>query len=142
MPGSFAMCFVLQCFGPIQVPRWGPSRPVLVPSCSRAFLTGSGLDGQKQTSWPLPPCSDLETNRIQRALQRILLKAFLLLDPLCSRQADWPPDLAKPCQLGDSVNRWTLKTEKLLSSSPSRQTTLRKKTDKEDPHKESKGPPA
>ena len=28
--------------------------PVLVPSCSRAFLTGSGLDGQKQTSWPLP----------------------------------------------------------------------------------------
>ena len=26
----------------------------LVPSCSRAFLTGSGLDGQKQTSWPLP----------------------------------------------------------------------------------------
>ena len=41
-------------FGPIQVPRWGPSRPVLVPSCSRALLTGSGLDGQKQTSWPLP----------------------------------------------------------------------------------------
>ena len=53
-PSRFAMCFVLQCFGPIQVPRWGPSRPVLVPSCSRAFLTGSGLDGQKQTSWPLP----------------------------------------------------------------------------------------
>ena len=58
-PGSypgpvFAMCFVLQCFGPIQVPRWGPSRPVLVPSCSRGFLPGSGLDGQKQTSWPLP----------------------------------------------------------------------------------------
>ena len=43
-----------QYFGPIQVPRWGSSRPVLVPSCSRAFLTGSGLDGQKQTSWPLP----------------------------------------------------------------------------------------
>ena len=54
VPSRFAMCFVLQCFGPIQVPRWGPSRPVLVPSCSRAFLTGSGLDGQKQTSWPLP----------------------------------------------------------------------------------------
>ena len=35
-------------------PEVGPSRPVLVPSCSRAFLTGSGLDGQKQTSWPLP----------------------------------------------------------------------------------------
>ena len=54
VPSRFAMCFVLQCFGPIQVPRWGPSQPVLVPSCSRAFLTGSGLDGQKQTSWPLP----------------------------------------------------------------------------------------
>ena len=54
VPSRFAMCFVLQCFGPIQVARWGPSRPVLVPSCSRAFLTGSGLDGQKQTSWPLP----------------------------------------------------------------------------------------
>ena len=54
VPSRFAMCFVLQCFGPIQVPRWGPSRPVLVPSCSQAFLTGSGLDGQKQTSWPLP----------------------------------------------------------------------------------------
>ena len=54
VPSRFAMCFVLQCFGPIQVPRWGPSRPVLVPSCSRAFLTESGLDGQKQTSWPLP----------------------------------------------------------------------------------------
>ena len=54
VPSRFAMCFVLQCFGPIQVPRWGPSRPVLVPSCSRAFLTGSDLDGQKQTSWPLP----------------------------------------------------------------------------------------
>ena len=54
VPSRFAMCFVLQCFGPIQVPRWGPSRPVLVPSCSRAFLTGSGLNGQKQTSWPLP----------------------------------------------------------------------------------------
>ena len=35
-------------------PEIGPSRPVLVPSCSRAFLKGSGLDGQKQTSWPLP----------------------------------------------------------------------------------------
>ena len=54
VPSRFAMCFVLQRFGPIQVPRWGPSRPVLVPSCSRAFLTGSGLDGPKQTSWPLP----------------------------------------------------------------------------------------
>ena len=54
VPSRFAMCFVLQCFGPIQVPRWGPSRPVLVPSCSRAFLTGSGLGGQKRTSWPLP----------------------------------------------------------------------------------------
>ena len=54
VPSRFAMCFVLQCFGPIQVPRWGPSRPVLVPSCSRAFLPGSGLDRQKQTSWPLP----------------------------------------------------------------------------------------
>ena len=54
VPSRFAMCFVLQCFGPIQVPRWGPSRPVLAPSCSRAFLTGSGVDGQKQTSWPLP----------------------------------------------------------------------------------------
>ena len=54
VPSRFAMCFVLQCFGPIQFPRWGPSRPVLVPSCSRALLTGSGLDGQKQTSWPLP----------------------------------------------------------------------------------------
>ena len=55
VPSRFAMCFVLQCFGPIQVPRWGPSRPVLVPSCSRAFLTGSGLDGQKQTSWLVHP---------------------------------------------------------------------------------------
>ena len=35
-------------------PEVGPSRPVLGPSCSRAFLAGSGLDGQKQTSWPLP----------------------------------------------------------------------------------------
>ena len=57
----FAMCFVLQCFGPIQVLRWGPSRPVLVPSCSRAFLPGSGLDGQKQTSWPLPRKPRLKT---------------------------------------------------------------------------------
>ena len=24
VPSRFAMCFVLQCFGPIQVPRWGP----------------------------------------------------------------------------------------------------------------------
>ena len=54
LPSRFAMCFVLQRFGPIQVPRWGPSRPVLVPSCSRAFLPGSGLAGPKQTSWPLP----------------------------------------------------------------------------------------
>ena len=54
VPSRFAMCFVLQCFEPIQVPRWGPSRPVLVLSCSRAFLPGSGLDGPKQTSWPLP----------------------------------------------------------------------------------------
>ena len=54
VPSRFAMCFVLQYFGPIQVPRWGPSRPVLGPSCSRAFLPGSGLDGPKQTSWPLP----------------------------------------------------------------------------------------
>ena len=54
VPSRFAMCFVLQCFGPIQVQRWGPSQPVLVPSCSRAFLTASGLDGQKQTSWSLP----------------------------------------------------------------------------------------
>ena len=54
VPSRFAMCFVLQYFGPIQVPRWGPSRPVLVPSWSRAFLPGSGLDGPKQTSWPLP----------------------------------------------------------------------------------------
>ena len=54
VPSEFAMCFVLQRFGPIQVPRWGPSRPVLVPSCSRAFLPGSSLDGPKQTSWPLP----------------------------------------------------------------------------------------
>ena len=53
VPSRFAMCFVLHCFGPIQVPRWGPSRPVLVPSWSRAFLPGSGLDGPKQTSWPL-----------------------------------------------------------------------------------------
>ena len=48
------MCFVFQHFGPTQVPRWGPPRPVLVPSSSRAFLPGSGLDGPKQTSWPLP----------------------------------------------------------------------------------------
>ena len=54
VPSRFAMCFVFQHFGPIQVPRWGPSRPVLVPSCSRAFLPGSGLDGPKQTSRPLP----------------------------------------------------------------------------------------
>ena len=39
VPSRFAMSFVLQCFGPIQVPRCGPSRPVLVPSCSRTFLT-------------------------------------------------------------------------------------------------------
>ena len=38
----------------------GPSRPVLVPSCSRAFPTESGLDGQKQTSWPLPILSPSE----------------------------------------------------------------------------------
>ena len=44
----------LQHFGPIQVLRWGPSWPVLVQSWSRAFLPGSGLDGPKQTSWPLP----------------------------------------------------------------------------------------
>ena len=54
VPSRFAMCFVLQCFGPIQVPRWGPSRPVLIPSCSQAFLPGSGLDGPKQTSCKLP----------------------------------------------------------------------------------------
>ena len=53
VPSRFAMCFILQCFGPIQVPRWGPPRPVLVPSWSRAFLPESGLDGPKQTSWPL-----------------------------------------------------------------------------------------
>ena len=53
VPSRFAMCFVFHHFGPIQVPRWGPSRPVLVPSCSRAFLPGSGLDGLKQTSRPL-----------------------------------------------------------------------------------------
>ena len=59
-PGSeevlsrFAMCFVWQRLGPIQVPRWGPSRPVLVPSWSRAFLPELGLDGPKQTSWPFP----------------------------------------------------------------------------------------
>ena len=54
VPSRFAMCNVFQHFGPIQVPRWGPCRPVLVPSCSRAFLPGSGLDGPKQTSRPLP----------------------------------------------------------------------------------------
>ena len=67
VPSRFAMCFVLQCFGPIQVPRWGPSRPVLVPSCSRAFLPGSGLDGQKQTSWPLPISPDWEAPRFVTA---------------------------------------------------------------------------
>ena len=36
VPSRFVMCFVLQRFGPIQIPRWGPSRPVLVPSRSRA----------------------------------------------------------------------------------------------------------
>ena len=56
--------------GPVQVPSWvrrGPvqirhvlyftafrAQPVLVPSRSRAFLPGSGLDKRKQTSWPLP----------------------------------------------------------------------------------------
>ena len=54
VPSRFAMCFDFQHFRPIQVPRWGPSPPVLVPSCSRAFLPGSGLDGPKQTSRPLP----------------------------------------------------------------------------------------
>ena len=58
VPSRFAMCFVFQHFGPIQVPRWGPSRPVLVPSCSRAFLPGSGLGGPKQTSRPLPTNPD------------------------------------------------------------------------------------
>ena len=37
VPSRFAMCFVLQCFGPIQVPRWVgaiPARPgpILLPS--------------------------------------------------------------------------------------------------------------
>ena len=27
VPSRFAMCFVLQCFGPIQVPRWGHPGP-------------------------------------------------------------------------------------------------------------------
>ena len=71
VPSRFAMCFVLQRFGPIQVPRWGPSRPVLVPSCSRAFLPGSGLDGPKQTSWPLPTDTWISgQNTISRALFR------------------------------------------------------------------------
>ena len=38
VPSRFAMGFVLQCFGPIQVPRWGPSRPVLShPAPERSF---------------------------------------------------------------------------------------------------------
>ena len=37
----FAMCFVLQGFGPVQVPKWGPSQPVLVPSCPRPFQDGA-----------------------------------------------------------------------------------------------------
>ena len=39
VPSRFAMCFALQRFGPVQIPRWGPSRPVLVPSWSQAFGT-------------------------------------------------------------------------------------------------------
>ena len=50
-----AMCFVLQRFGPVQVPRAGAiPAPIQVPSWSWAFFPGSGLDGPKQTSWPLP----------------------------------------------------------------------------------------
>ena len=53
-PDSPCACFVFQRFRPIQVLKWGPSWPVLVPSCSRAFLPGFGLDGAKQNSRPLP----------------------------------------------------------------------------------------
>ena len=72
VPSKLAICFVLQRFGPIQVPRWGPSRPLLVPSCSRAFLPGSGLDGPKQTSWPLPKISGF----LKRAFAQTCLLAW------------------------------------------------------------------
>ena len=36
VPSRLAMCFVLQHFGPIHVPKWGPSQPVLVPSCQKS----------------------------------------------------------------------------------------------------------
>ena len=48
VPSRFTMCFFLQYFDPIQVPRWGPSWPVLVPSWSRAFLPGSAWTGRKR----------------------------------------------------------------------------------------------
>ena len=51
------ICHVL-CFAAFRIhpgPEVGAiSRPVLVPSWSWAFLLGSGLDGLKRTSWPLP----------------------------------------------------------------------------------------
>ena len=79
------MCFVLQCLGPIQVPRWGPSRPVLVPSCSRAFLTGSGLDGQKQTSWPLPIFALLRTS-VCAVLRSSIWAHLHAFAPFCVRE--------------------------------------------------------
>ena len=48
VPSRFAMCFVFQHFGPIQVPRWGPPRPVLVPSWSRVFFQDRAWTGRNR----------------------------------------------------------------------------------------------
>ena len=74
VPSRFTMCFVLQHFGPIQVPRWGPSRPVPVPSWSRVFLPGSGLDGPKQTSWPLPRKTHPNKNNLRKQFSGLFVQ--------------------------------------------------------------------
>ena len=55
-------------------PEVGPSRPVLVPSCSRAFLPGSGLEGPKQTSWPLPKNKGLKNSGYLRSISHKKLR--------------------------------------------------------------------
>ena len=68
VPSRFTMCFVLQRFGPVQVPRWGPSRPVLVPSVPSRIGPGRAETDFLATSDFFPVLKPLACGRQSRCL--------------------------------------------------------------------------
>ena len=108
VPSRFAMCFVLQHFGPIQVPRWGPSPPVLVPPSSRAFLpdrawteaetdflaTSDFFGGPQQNSGQFGP-------QISKIGAQICHPKRTMLPPNCPKQRTNQPKYPPNCpQMG------------------------------------------